>query len=78
MHFVFVRAEHPGGNVIGDDEIAALAREFFPRVAQQIARFGREAHDQRRASRLARRDARENIGIFDKGQRRRAAVRVVS
>ena len=40
MRFVFVRAEHPGRNIIGDDEIAALAREFFPRVAQQIARFG--------------------------------------
>ncbi len=42
-------------------------------MAQQVARFGGEAHHQRRATRLPRRDARENIGIFDKGQRQRSA-----
>ena len=72
MRFIGVAAEDAGAfrDVIGDDEVAALAEQFFPRVGDHVLRLGREADDEAGAFRGAR-DAGEYVGILDERERRR-------
>src|SRR5689334_15398318 len=57
-----------GGDVIGDDEIAALAGKLGLALGNHVAGFSGKADDEARAPRRIAGDGAENVGIFDQGE----------
>ena len=72
MNFVLLGAEHARPRVIGDNEIDALAGEFFARMMQEVLGLGCEADDESGPPLPARGDVGENIGILDEPELRGA------
>ena len=68
MHRVRRAAHHVPRHVIGDDPVAAFAGEFGLGVRDDILRFGGETDEQAGAL-WAAREACQNIGVFDEGER---------
>ena len=58
-------------HLVGGDHVEALALELGERVALDVLRLGREAHDER--SRRARGDRRQDVGRARQRQRQRVA-----
>ena len=75
MNRVAVAAHHAGRrrDIVGDDPVAALAREFGLGVVDQMLGLGGKADHQRRPPVPQFRDRRKDIGIFHQLQRRHAA-----
>ena len=61
-----------GRDVVGDDPVAALARELGLGVRDDVLGLGRKADDQARPLGLAMRDGRQDVGVLDQRQRRRS------
>ena len=67
-------ASHDAGvpaDIVGDDHVAAFLRELGARMLEHFLGLGREADDEARAARMMA-DGRQNVGVLDQGERRRA------
>ena len=64
-----------GRDVVGHDPVAALAPKLGRGVLDHLLGLGREADDELRPLRLELADRRQDVGILDKRELRRAARR---
>ncbi len=66
-HLIFVASHHIGfgAHVIGDDHVAAFARQLGLSMGENIGRLRRKADDERRPRTLVPGHEGENIRIFD-------------
>ena len=78
MHAVGVAAHHAAAvrpadaaavrDVVSDDPVRALGREFAPCVGDDIGCLGREADDEARASLRVGGDRAQDVRVFDQGE----------
>ena len=70
MHGVAVAAHDAGAgrHVVGDDPVAALARELGLGVLDDVIGLGREADDEPRPAGVCVRDGRQDVGILDQAE----------
>ena len=76
MHPVAFAAHRVGGDIVRDDPVASLAREFRLGVGDDVVCFGGKA-DQQRRSLGGFGKACEDVGIFGKRERRDDAAAVL-